>query len=395
MRRALRRRRRLRIGLVQAIFVTVALVLALVMPSLDAGPDIDNDTVTTLLFSLAGGLIALITLVFSLLFLVVPYANTSLSPRLTLFRDDPVVWRSFAFFVAVFVFLTVSGLSLSGDREVSVYVAVIALLLVLIAAAAVRTLQFRAYRSLQFGGTIMDITAAGARLIGVLYQDAIRTDSPVHDDLPPVTADVRWPRGLCILRQVDVPHLLQLATRSNAVVEVRVGVGDELRRDVVVMVVRGHPAGDHTSSGRLLRMVEAGADRTFDQDPLFAFRLLVDIALRSLSSAINDPISAVQAIGGVHAMLHALIDRDLDIGRVADSSSEVRVLLKVPTWDDYLAIGIDELMPYVGSAPLARRRLTEMIDHLVAEAPPPRRAALEARQLELGLPSALTDRTMT
>ena len=286
MRRALRRRRRLRIGLVQAIFVAVALVLALVMPSLDAGPDIDNDTVTTLLFSLAGGLIALITLVFSLLFLVVPYANTSLSPRLTLFHDDPVVWRSFAFFVAVFVFLTVSGLSLSGDREVSVYVAVIALLLVLIAAAAVRTLQFRAYRSLQFGGTIMDITAAGARLIGVLYQDAIRTDSPVRDDLPPVTADVRWPRGLCILRQIDVPHLLQLATRSNAVVEVRVGV-------------------------------------------------------------------------------------------------------------DYLAIGIDELMPYVGSAPLARRRLTEMIDHLVAEAPPPRRAALEARQLELGLPSALTDRTMT
>ena len=360
MRRALRRRRRLRIGLVQAIFVAVALLLALVMPSLDAGPDIDNDTVTTLLFSLAGGLIALITLVFSLLFLVVPYANTSLSPRLTLFRDDPVVWRSFAFFVAVFVFLTVSGLSLSGDREVSVYVAVIALLLVLIAAAAVRTLQFRAYRSLQFGGTIMDITAAGARLIGVLYQDAIRTDSPVRDDLPPVTADVRWPRGLCILRQVDVPHLLQLATRSNAVVEVRVGVGDELRRDVVVMVVRGHPAGDHTSSGRLLRMVEVGADRTFDQDPLFAFRLLAR-----------------------HRPAQPVSDRDLDIGRVADSSSEVRVLLKVPTWDDYLAIGIDELMPYVGSAPLARRRLTEMIDHLVAEAPAQRAAALEARRSDL------------
>ena len=179
MRRALRRRRRLRICLVQAIFVAVALVLALVMPSLDAGPDIDNDTVTTLLFSLASGLIALITLVFSLLFLVVPYANTSLSPRLTLFRDDPVVWRSFAFFVAVFVFLTVSGLGLSGDREVSVYVAFIALLLV--------------------------------------------------------------------------------------------------------------PAGDHTSSGRLLRMVEVGADRTFDQDPLFAFRLLVDIDLAACRAPSTTP----------------------------------------------------------------------------------------------------------
>ena len=109
--------------------MAVAVGLALLMPSIDAGSDIDNATVTTLPFSLAGGLIALIALVFSLLFLVVPYADTGLTPRLTLFRDDPVVWRSFAYFVALFVQTTVSGLALSNDSEVSVLVAIIAMLL--------------------------------------------------------------------------------------------------------------------------------------------------------------------------------------------------------------------------------------------------------------------------
>ena len=58
-------------------------------------------------------LIVIQALVFSLLFLVVPYANTSLTPRLTLFRENPVVWHSFAFFVAVFVFLSVGGMAVS------------------------------------------------------------------------------------------------------------------------------------------------------------------------------------------------------------------------------------------------------------------------------------------
>jgi formate hydrogenlyase subunit 4 len=41
---------------------------------------------------------------FSLLFLVVQWAFSSLSPRLNLFRDDPIVWRTFAFAIGVFVF---------------------------------------------------------------------------------------------------------------------------------------------------------------------------------------------------------------------------------------------------------------------------------------------------
>ena len=36
--------------------------------------------------------------------------------------------------------------------------------------------------------------------------------------------------------------------------------------------------------------------RTFEQDPKYAIRLLVDIAIKALSPAVNDPTTAVQAL---------------------------------------------------------------------------------------------------
>jgi uncharacterized membrane protein len=379
--RVLRRRHRLRNSLVQLIFVTIAIGLAALMPVIDAGPDIDNQRVSTLMFSLAGGIFAVLAVVFSLLFLVVPYANTTLTPRLTLFREDPVVWRSFAFFIAVFVFCSVSGIVLESDEVVSVIVPAIALFLVLVALGAIRTLQFRAYRSLQLGATLRDITIQGHRVLDILYADAPAQADRAAAELPPVETEVRWPHDLCFLTQVDIPKLVRTAAAVDGIVEVSVPVGGELRRDIVILTVRR--GGERIDAAGLLRLLDTGPDRTFDQDPLFAFRLLVDIALRALSPAINDPITAVQAIGGVHDLLHSLVARDLDVGHISGDDSVVRVVLTVPSWEGYLEIGFDELLPYIAPFPQARQRLAAMVDALLAEAPQARRASLEARQRSL------------
>jgi uncharacterized membrane protein len=373
---ALRRRRRLRLGLIQLIYVLGAVALATLMPALDFEPQVDNVRVTGLLFSLSGGLVAMIALIFSLLFLVVPYANTSLTPRLTLFRDSPIVWHTFSFFVATFVYLSVSGILLSNDHSVSWLVPTIALLVILAALGQVRALQFRAYRSLQLGATIMDITAQGENVMGFLYRDAIVDDPQDRVPLPPVVQEVRWPHGLCLLRQVDVPRLLKLAGEIGSILELRVGVGEELRHGTVLFAVHG---GKPVDGRHVVRLVDVGSDRTFDQDPLFAFRLLTDIALRAVSAAVNDPITAVQAIGGVHALLASILDRDLDVGRIGDDDGTLRVVVAAPTWSDYLTIGVDELIPYLGRTPQARARIRQMLGSLLADAPPGRRASLEAR----------------
>jgi uncharacterized membrane protein len=377
VRHVLHRRRRLRNSLVQIIYLVPAVALAFALPLFNADPHIEASRIVSLYYSLATGFIALITLLFSLLFLVVPYANTHLTPRLTIFRDKPIVWQSFAFFVAVFVFLAIGGLTLSNDDDVSFVVPLIALLLVLASLGMIRALQIHAYQSLKLGGTLDEIVAAGERVIEVLYRDDLGARPPDRIEMAPVTAEVRWPRRLAMLRQVDVPKLVRFAERADVVVELRVMIGTEVRHDVVVAAVHGDAGSNDPAE--LIGMVDAGPDRSFDQDPLFAFRLLVDIALRALSTAVNDPITAVQAIGCVHELLHRLLRRDLDIGRITSTDGRLRVVLDVPTWEDFLALTFDELNAYIGASPQARRRLTEMMDDLLAGAPAERRPALEAR----------------
>ena len=48
-----------------------------------------------------------------------------------------------------------------------------------------------------------------------------------------------------------------------------------------------------------------GLERTIEQDPTFAFRVIVDIAVKALSSAINDPTTAVLSLDQLHRLLRA------------------------------------------------------------------------------------------
>ena len=81
-------------------------------------------------------------------------------------------------------------------------------------------------------------------------------------------------------------------------------------------VVRGT---DGTELEReVLKALTVGEERTFEQDPAFAIRLLADIGLRALSPAVNDPATAVQALDAMDGLLRVLATRDLSVEHVAD-----------------------------------------------------------------------------
>jgi uncharacterized membrane protein len=71
--------------------------------------------------------------------------------------------------------------------------------------------------------------------------------------------------------------------------------------------------GGEASDAAVLGALVTGQERTFYQDPLFAFRLLSDIGLRALSPAVNDPATAVQVLDTIQSLLLALANRDLDV----------------------------------------------------------------------------------
>ena len=178
-----------------------------------------------------------------------------------------------------------------------------------------------------------------------------------------------------MLQLIEVASLVNRVTALNGAVVFQVAVGDVLQEGAVVARVYGSdPAA---IAHAVLSSLQTGQERTFEQDPGFAFRVLCDIGLRALSPAINDPFTAVQSIDAIEGLLRTLAFRDLEVGDVV-LGGELRVAFVLPTWEDYLALAMDELIEAANAATV-HRRLEKLLRDLIDLVPEERRPPLVAR----------------
>ena len=110
-----------------------------------------------------------------------------------------------------------------------------------------------------------------------------------------------------------------------------------------------------------MRGIHSATSRSFEQDPKYAIRLLVDIPIRALSPAVNDPTTAVQALDQIEDLLRRLGCRQLEAGYPRDAAGKIRVIFPVPTWQDYLALAFDEIRLCGAASIQVDRRLREAL----------------------------------
>jgi len=119
-----------------------------------------------------------------------------------------------------------------------------------------------------------------------------------------------------------------------------------------------------------------------EQDPTFAFRIVVDIALKALSAAINDPTTAVLAIDQLHRMLRSVGRRNLRTDEIRDASGKLRVIFRTPNWEDFVHLAFSEIRACGAGNMQIVRRLRSMIENLTETLPSHR---LDELRLQLDL----------
>jgi uncharacterized membrane protein len=97
----------------------------------------------------------------------------------------------------------------------------------------------------------------------------------------------------------------------------------------------------------------------------FAFRIVVDIAIRALSPAINDPTTAVLAIDQLHRMLRTVGKRYLGTDEILNKSGSLRVIFRTPNWEDFVHLAFSEIRACGSNNLQIVRRLRSMIENLV------------------------------
>ncbi len=145
----------------------------------------------------------------------------------------------------------------------------------------------------------------------------------------------------------DQSDLVAIAERADVVIELVPQVGDFVARGDPLFRVRN--GGRPVSAVALRACVAIGPERTMEQDPRFAFRIMVDIANKALSPAINDPTTAVLALDQIHRLLMYVGKRRLDAGQTRDAQGRLRLCYGTPDWADFVSLAVTEIRHYGAS----------------------------------------------
>jgi uncharacterized membrane protein len=320
---------------------------------------------------------------FGSLLIAIQVASGTLTPRIiatTLLRNSIIRYTVGLF---MFTWLLAIGVQNRIDQKVHELPLLIAGIFGVLSFAAFFYLIDYASRLLRPISVLSNVGNSGLAVIRDVYPQPSQGPVPaaVKRRGPGVPARVVLHDGTAgIVLGANVDKLLREAEASAGVIEFVPQVGDFVALDEPLFNLYGDAGaiGD-----RVLRStVVFGSERTMEQDPTFAFRIVIDIALKALSPAINDPTTAVLAIDQLHRMLRSVGTRHLRTDQIADKTGELRFIFRTPNWEDFVHLAFSEIR-YYGSANLQIvRRLRAMIENLVQTLPDHRHGEL-LLQLEL------------
>jgi uncharacterized membrane protein len=171
------------------------------------------------------------------------------------------------------------------------------------------------------------------------------------------------------VQTVNPDWLLRIATESSLVCAVVPFVGDH--------VVAGQPLAwlwrtspeqappDPAAYAGFVRdAVRIGYERTTEQDVAFGIRQLVDIAVKALSPAVNDPYTGMQALEHLSVVLAALAPRALGHQVLSDGRGTVRVAVPGRDFTTYLDLATSQIRRYGATEPRVLGALVQVLGKL-------------------------------
>ncbi|HXY04490.1 MAG TPA: DUF2254 domain-containing protein [Terriglobales bacterium] len=328
--------------------------------------------------AIASGMIALTGIVFSLTFLMVQFSATAYSPRLVLWIGrDPVVSHATGVFTATFLYAlsALAWVDRYGSNRVPLSgMLVVSLLLIVSIIMFVGLIQ--RIGKLQVTQMLTFTSDQGREVIEKLYPPLDTPPSPalVESLDIPCTQSLFHHGHPSKVQMVGIEALVGIASRAGCVVEMVAAVGDAVLDSTPILRVFG--CSSQLPEDDLRRAIRLGKERTFEQDPKYAIRLLVDIAIRALSPAVNDPTTAVQALDHIEDLLIRLGRRRLEIGAFRDVQGRLRLLVAFPAWEDFLILALDEIRFYGATSIQVMRRMMALVGELLSIVPEERRPAL-------------------
>jgi uncharacterized membrane protein len=352
--------------------------------SLEDWPLILGTTVTgarTITNSVAGAMITVAAIVFSMTALSTQMAASQYSPRaLGGFFDDPFQQSIIGLVVGTFTYSLVVLASLGnalidGSAATPSLSVTLAIVLAVLSVLGIVVYINHSLRRMQIDSVVKRISASSIKAIE-RHLDGEATAS-ISEGSPAqgTPSTVRSDTGGWVVA-IDVDEALE-ALDAGATARVDVRLGEAVSPGDRILTVWPAPGEDWGGAPQLRRTVVLSDERSLELDPTFGIRQLVDIALRALSPGVNDPTTAVDVIHHLKTPVRKVL-LSAAPRRVFTGDDDRRVFLaNIPSRSDYVHFAFSEIRLAASRQPYVLAALLEVLADLEQDL---EEAGLDGRQ---------------
>jgi uncharacterized membrane protein len=261
----------------------------------------DPGVAQVILSSIATSIMTVVSIVFAILLMTLTLASTQFSPRILIgFVRDRTTQGTLGVFLGTFAYCMAALPAARALPHPFVPVATVtgAMLLALVCVGWLIYFINHISRSISVNH-IVDRIAGETELVIDEFMPYPRSPFPLPDRSEVSSAEQGTPilnRQSGYIRYIDIHRLVALAKAYHVCVHLERRVGQFVPAGVPLMRV-SRP--ERVSPDRALHLIAAfdiGPARTMQQDVEFGIIQIVDIALRAISPAINDPSTAISCV---------------------------------------------------------------------------------------------------
>ena len=313
----------------------------------------DADIIRTLLTTIAGSVMTVVSITFSITIVALTNASSQFGPRLIRnFMEDVSTQIVLGVFISLFVYCLIltrmtdhfanqsflPGLTIAGAALMTLFG--ILLLIYFIHHVA---------QSLQSDHIIDNVYSELQSSIRKIFDQQKAKESCESQDINEPTAGtlpVSLKSPYCgYIQAINYDQLTEWMSKLDGHIEVIVAPGDFVvsRKTTMLCNVKTLSTTDETN---LHNCFTLGSKRTPIQDPEFAVDQLVEIALRALSPGINDPYSAIACVDKLTAMICDLTQETFPKGIVFDNQGNQRLNYKVTSFEGLANTAYDQIRQY-------------------------------------------------
>ena len=303
-----------------------------------------------MLTAIAGSMLTVAALAFSLTLSIIAQASGQYTPRiLRNFMRDRVNQFILGYFVSVFAYSLIMLRTIRAEGELNFVPSLGVAVGLLLAIGGIIVLIYFIHHiasSLQVTNIIRDIKSETSEAVVKIFPECLGegVDEEEFDEPRKIAENVSWYEVKSLLsgyiQYVDTDGLMNFAVENNLFVRMEYGIGDFVVEDTPLISITKKPKDD--SDRKLNSYFNIFRYRTIEQDAGYGIRQIVDIALKALSPGVNDTTTALSCIDYLAIIVSEIAERKLPT-HIRTKNDEILVFVTAPTFKDYVETAFDQI----------------------------------------------------